>query len=275
MTWLYKHRFLILRRLTQTLMIILYFGAHAWGWKMLEGNLSSSLVLGVIPLADPFAVLQMSATGALLGLDVMIGAVIIAVFYASLGGRAFCSWVCPINMVTDAANGLRRVLRINEVERRVVLSRKLRYWILGLSLALSAIFGVAAFEFISPIGILSRGLIFGLGFGATVVLGVFLFDLFGVKNGFCGHLCPLGGFYSLVGRFSIIRVKHNQEKCTLCMKCTEICPEKPVLHMIGKRSEFVAMGECTNCARCVEVCDDDALNFDIRFFKQQSQGEII
>jgi ferredoxin-type protein NapH len=275
MTWLYKHRFLILRRLTQTLMIVLYFGAHAWGWKMLEGNLSSSLVLGVIPLADPFAVLQMSATGALLGLDVMIGAVIIAVFYASLGGRAFCSWVCPINMVTDAANGLRRVLRINEVERRVVLSRKLRYWILGLSLALSAIFGVAAFEFISPIGILSRGLIFGLGFGATVVLGVFLFDLFGVKNGFCGHLCPLGGFYSLVGRFSIIRVKHNQEKCTLCMKCTEICPEKPVLHMIGKRSEFVAMGECTNCARCVEVCDDDALNFDIRFFKQQSQGEII
>ncbi|MBV5348580.1 quinol dehydrogenase ferredoxin subunit NapH [bacterium] len=275
MTWLFKHRFLILRRVVQISMIILYFGAHALGWKILEGNLSSSLVFGMIPLADPFAVLQMSAAGALLGLDVLIGAVIITVFYASLGGRAFCSWVCPINMVTDAANGLRRVLRINEVERRVVLSRKLRYWILGLSLALSAIFGVAAFEFISPIGILSRGLIFGLGFGSTVVLGVFLFDLFGVKNGFCGHLCPLGGFYSLVGRFSIIRVKHNQEKCTLCMKCTEICPEKPVLHMIGKRSEFVAMGECTNCARCVEVCDDDALNFDIRFFKQQSQGEII
>ncbi|MGZ5208540.1 MAG: quinol dehydrogenase ferredoxin subunit NapH [Sulfuricurvum sp.] len=267
MTWLFKHRFLILRRLTQTLMIALYFGAHAWGWKMLEGNLSSSLVFGVVPLADPFAVLQMSAAGALLGLDVLIGAAIIAIFYASLGGRAFCSWVCPINMVTDAASGLRRVLRINEVERRVALSRNLRYWILGLSLALSAVFGVAAFEFISPIGMLNRGLIFGIGFGAIVVLGVFLFDLFGVKNGFCGHLCPLGGFYSLVGRFSIIRVKHNQEKCTLCMKCTEICPEKPVLHMIGKRSEFVAMGECTSCGRCVEVCDDDALNFDIRYFK--------
>jgi len=267
MTWLFKHRFLILRRLTQILMIFLYFGAHAWGWRMLEGNLSSSLLFSMIPLADPFAVLQMSAAGALLGLDVLIGAAIVVTFYAFFGGRAFCSWVCPINMVTDAANGLRRVLRINEVERRVVVSRNLRYWILGLSLALSAIFGVAAFEFISPIGILSRGLIFGLGFGGTVVLGVFLFDLFGVKNGFCGHVCPLGGFYSLVGRFSIIRVKHNQEKCTLCMKCTEICPEKPVLHMIGKRSEFVAMGECTNCARCVEVCDDDALNFDIRFFK--------
>lgn len=271
MEWLKKHRFLILRRLTQISMIVLYFGAHAWGWKVLEGNLGSSLIMGTIPLADPFAVIQMSAAGALLGLDVLIGAAIITLFYAIIGGRAFCSWVCPINMVTDAANGLRRVLRINEVERRVVISRHLRYWVLALSIALSAIFGVAAFEFISPIGMLNRGLIFGIGFGGAVVAGVFLFDLFGVKNGFCGHLCPLGGFYSLIGRFSVIRVKHNQEKCTLCMKCTAICPEKPVLHMIGKRSEFVAMGECTNCARCIEVCDDDALNFDIRLFKQQDK----
>ena len=44
MTWLFKHRFLILRRFTQALMIVLYFGAHALGWKILEGNLSSSLV---------------------------------------------------------------------------------------------------------------------------------------------------------------------------------------------------------------------------------------
>jgi len=271
MEWLKKHRFLILRRLTQLSIIALYFGAHAWGWKLLEGNLGSSLIMGTVPLADPFAVVQMSAAGALLGLDVLIGAAIITLFYALIGGRAFCSWVCPVNMVTDAANGLRRVLRINEVERRVVINRNLRYWVLALSIALSAIFGVAAFEFISPIGMLNRGLIFGIGFGGAVVAGVFLFDLFGVKNGFCGHLCPLGGFYSLIGRFSVIRVKHNQEKCTLCMKCTAVCPEKPVLHMIGKRSEFVAMGECTNCARCIEVCDDDALNFDIRLFKQQGK----
>lgn len=269
MTWLAKHRFMILRRLVQVGMVVLYFGAHAWGWKILEGNLGSSLLLGTVPLADPFAVIQMAAAGAIGGADVLIGAAIIASFYALIGGRAFCSWVCPINMVTDGANGLRRILRINEVEHRVVVSRNLRYWVLALSIALSALFGVAAFEFISPIGILNRGLIFGIGFGAAVVAGVFLFDLFGVKNGFCGHLCPLGGFYSLIGRFSLIRVKHNQERCTLCMKCTEICPEKPVLHMIGKRSELVAMGECSNCARCIEVCNDGALNFDIRYLSRQ------
>ena len=272
MTWLYKHRFLILRRLSQMSIIVLYFGAHAYGWEVLEGTLSGSLVLGTVPLADPFMVLQMTAAGALVGMDVIVGAIIIATFYALIGGRAFCSWVCPVNMVTDAASGLRRWLRINEVIRREILTRSMRYWILGLSLLISALFGVAAFELVSPIGILNRGLIFGLGFGGAFILGIFLFDLFGEKNGYCGHLCPLGGFYSLIGRFSLIRVNYDKEKCTNCLKCIEICPEKQVLDMIGRHDGFVTKGECTNCARCIEVCDDDALKFDLRVLTSKVKG---
>ena len=30
-----------------------------------------------------------------------IGAATILVFYIVVGGRAYCSWVCPINVVTD------------------------------------------------------------------------------------------------------------------------------------------------------------------------------
>jgi ferredoxin-type protein NapH len=105
-----------------------------------------------------------------------------------------------------------------------------------------------------------------LGFGWAAMLVIFLFDLFILKNGWCGHICPLGGFYSTLGKFSLIRVDHDEEKCTICMKCKEVCPENQVLFMVGKSSEQVLMGECTNCGRCVEVCDDDALNFSIRNF---------
>jgi len=268
MNWLYKHRFLLTRRFTQLSIVALYGAANWWGVKFLQGNLSSSLLLEKVPLSDPYAVLQMTAAGAVLGANVLIGATIIALFYAVLGGRAFCSYVCPVNIVTDGANYLRRLLRFDEAERKVWVSRNVRYWILGLSLPLSFVLGVAAFEMISPIGILTRGLIYGIGLGATVVAGVFLFDLFGLKNGFCGHICPVGGFYSLIGRFSIFRVRHDQQKCTLCMKCVNICPEKQVLPMIGKKSGFVVSGECTNCGRCIEVCDDDALNFNLRAFKK-------
>lgn len=267
MNWLYKHRFLILRRMVQLTLIGLYFGANAWGWKVLQGSLGSSVLFEKIPLADPFAVLQMAAAGVVAGLDVLIGAVIITLFYSVVGGRAFCSWVCPINLVTDGAAVLRAQLRFGETGHRIIISRDLRYWVLGMSLGLSSIFGIAAFEFISPIGILNRGLIYGIGAGSVVVIGVFLFDLLGTKNGFCGHICPLGGWYSLIGRFSLIRVRHDHDKCKTCMNCIEICPEKQVLNMIGKRDELVKMGECTNCGRCVEVCNDNALNFDIRYLK--------
>ncbi len=259
-----KIRYLLMRRFVQIGLLILYFGANAYGWKILQGNLSGSLLFETIPLADPYALVQMLFAGAVLATDILIGGLIIALLYAIVGGRAFCSWVCPINMVTDLANWLRRKLGISKVQKRVYMSRSLRYWMLGLSLLLSLVMGVAAFELISPISMVHRGLVFGMGLGFGAIIVIFLFDLFVHENAWCGHICPLGGFYSILGKISLIRVRHDADACTACMKCVEVCPEKEVLHMVAKRSESVLMGECTNCARCIEVCDDDALNFSLR-----------
>ncbi|QSZ42321.1 quinol dehydrogenase ferredoxin subunit NapH [Sulfurimonas aquatica] len=265
-------RYLISRRITQVSIILLYMAANIWGVKILEGNLSSSLLLGTVPLSDPFAVLQMFVAGSIITMDIFIGALIITIFYALIGGRMFCSWVCPINIVTDAANLLRRKLGISAIQKRVYMSRNIRYWVLGLSLLLSFLMGLTAFELISPISILHRGLIFGMGFGLSVVLIIFFFDLLVHENGWCGYVCPLGGFYSLIGKYSLIRVAHNTQKCTECMECKVVCPEKEVLFMVGKSSETVEMGACTNCARCIEVCNDDALNFSIRSYINKNRS---
>jgi ferredoxin-type protein NapH len=274
-TLLDKYRYLFLRRFVQIGILVLYFGSNAWGWTVLMGNLSSSEFLGFLPMRDPYAALQMLAAGAVLAADLLMGVAIITIFYLLVGGRAFCSWVCPINMVTDAANFLRRKLEIDRVQGvKQPASRNIRYWVLALSLIISFIMGITAFEFISPISMVHRGIIFGLGFGWAAMLIIFLFDLFVLKNGWCGHICPLGGFYSLLGKFSLIRVHHIEENCTLCMKCKDVCPERQVLHMIGKKSLPVLSGECTNCARCIEVCDDDALGFSIRnMAKNKKTGE--
>jgi len=270
-----NYRYLILRRFTQIGILVLYFGANAWGWTILMGNLSSSLLFNMIPMSDPYAALQMLAAGAVMATDLLIGVAVVSLFYLLIGGRAFCSWVCPVNMITDLANFLRAKIGLNQVQGiKQPASRKLRYWVLALSLIISAFMGVTAFEFISPISMVHRGLVFGLGFGWAAMLIIFLFDLFVLKNGWCGHICPLGGFYSLLGKFSLIRVHHNEENCTLCMKCKVVCPENQVLHMIGKESLPVLSGECTNCARCIEVCDDDALGFSIKsLIKNKTTGE--
>ena len=224
-----------------------------------------------VPLADPYAVLQMIFAGAFLLWDALIGALIVLVFYAVFTGRAFCSWVCPVNIITDTANWIRKKLKLDKDEWQLRFSRKVRYWILALSLIMSAVMSVPVFEFVSPISMLHRGLIYGMGFGWAAVLTVFLFDLFVTKNGWCGHLCPLGAFYSLTTSKSILRVYHIQPHCTLCMKCKNICPEKQVLSIVGKESGYINFGECINCGRCIEVCDDDALKFSLRYLKKEKE----
>lgn len=261
-----KYRYLLARRTMQLGILFLYIAANIWGWKILEGNLSSSLLLQTIPLTDPYAVLQIFAAGAVVTVDMLIGAGILFIAYAAIGGRMFCSWVCPINIVTDTANWLRRRIGFSQVQKRVYMSRNLRYWILGLSLIISAVMGIAAFEMVSPISMLHRGLVFGMGFGFAAVLVIFLFDLLIHENGWCGYICPLGGFYSLISRFSLLEIKYDVDKCGQCMECKVVCPEKEVLHMVTHKSEGISMSECTKCARCIDVCEDDALEFGIRSY---------
>jgi ferredoxin-type protein NapH len=263
---LHRRRFLLSRRLVQFGLLLLFAGANWWGWKILMGNYSSSYIMESFYLADPYAVLQTFATGFVISIDAILGATIVLVFYAFIGGRSFCSWVCPVNIITDLASWCRNKWRLTTIDKNIRLSRNTRYWILILGIILSPLAGVAAFEVINPIGILHRGIIFGFGIGWTILVALFLFDLLVVDYGWCGHLCPLGAFYTGIGRFALIKVKHKAEKCTMCMKCFGVCHEEQVLHIIGNESGHIK-GACSNCGRCVEVCDNKALKYSIYNYK--------
>ncbi|MBA4372934.1 MAG: quinol dehydrogenase ferredoxin subunit NapH [Thermodesulfovibrio sp.] len=274
MAELRKNRYLVLRRISQVGIMLLFIAGNLLGWKVLTGNLSSSRVMNLVPLTDPFAVLQVFASRHLVSAEALAGAALVLLFFGVLAGRAFCSWVCPLNLVTDLAGWLRKKTGLEQDGGQPGISRNARYWAIGVSFLVSLVTGIAAFEWISPISMLHRGLIFGMGMGWALVLAVFLFDLLLVKQGFCGHLCPLGGFYSLATRFSLVRVNHCKEKCTLCMKCLEICPERQVLPMVGSLSSSVSSGECTNCGRCIEVCMSDAMKFGIRSYSRDQDPKI-
>ena len=100
--WLKAHKWLLLRRASQLIILGLFIIGPAYGIWIVKGNLTSSLTLDILPLSDPFILLQSVIAGNVAAGTAIIGAAIVLVFYLLVGGRVYCSFVCPMNIVTAA-----------------------------------------------------------------------------------------------------------------------------------------------------------------------------
>jgi len=262
------HRWLLLRRLSQLLILAAFLVGPLAGWWLVKGNLSYSLTLNTLPLTDPLLALQVLASGHLPEGMALLGALLVVLLYLLVGGRAYCAWVCPMNAVTDLAGWLREHLGLKGSAH---ISRQARYWLLGLTLLLPLAGAGLAWELVNPVSMLHRGLIFGMGAGWTVILAIFLFDLLVMSRGWCGHLCPMGAAYSLLGKASLLRVSARQRSaCDDCMDCFAVCPEPQVIRPALKgeaqgRGPVINASACTNCGRCIDVCAKDVFVFGSRF----------
>lgn len=259
--WWRAHRFLVLRRLCQLTIIALFMAGPTLG--VLTGNLSSSMLLDTVPLSDPLIVLQALATGHIPEFNALLGVVIVVVFYAILAPRAFCAWVCPLNIVTDLAAWLRRKFNIKASYR---WSPAIRYWLIPVLMLGSALSGAILWTWLDPVAALHRGLVFGMGAGWVLIALVFVLDLLLVEHGWCGHLCPLGATYGVIGRKSLLRVTAvRREDCSKCMDCFYVCPEPEVLRQPLKEGDRRVMDQnCISCGRCLDVCPEQVFEFKNR-----------
>jgi len=266
--WFASHKWLLARRAAQLLVLAVFMIGPLAGVWIVKGNLNFSHTLDVLPLADPYVLLQSVAAGSVPGTRALAGAAIVLGFYLLVGGRVYCSWVCPVNAVTDFAAWLRRGLGIGKSVR---ISASVRYWLLGATLVLAWATGTIAWELVNPVSMLHRGLVFGVGAAWAVVLAVFLFDLLFSHRGWCGHLCPVGAFYRVVGTKSPVRVTAARRAlCDNCNDCYAVCPEPQVIRPALKgaaagASPVVLSPECTNCGRCIDVCAQRVFRFGLRF----------
>lgn len=278
--WVRAHKWLMLRRLSQVSIFALFLAGPLLGYWIVKGNLAYSLTLNTLHLADPYVLLQSLFARHVPESAAIIGGLSVLGFYFLVGGRAYCSWVCPVNLVTDAAAWLRKKLGI---WGGASISRKTRYWMLAMTLVLAAVTGTLAWELVNPVSMLHRGIIFGIGAAWVIVVSVFLFDLFVTHRGWCGHVCPMGAFYSLVGHFSPLRVSAaRRAQCNDCMDCFAVCPEPQVIKPALKgeapvsgrgveTSPLILSGACTNCGRCVDVCPKNVFSFGWRFSRRGAE----
>lgn len=265
---LHAVKWLVLRRAVQLGVIAAFLAGPLAGLWIVKGNLASSLVAGVLPLSDPYIQLQSWVAGHRPEGDAILGALILIGLYVLIGGRAYCAWICPINPLADAAHWLRQTLGLKGGAR---FGRTVRYWILAATGVVAFATGTLAWELVNPVTIVFRGLVFGLGFAGVVALAVFLLDLFVGPRVWCGHLCPVGAFYSLIGTVSLARISAaGRARCDDCLDCFAVCPEPQVITPALKgaaagKGPIILSPNCTNCGRCIDVCPENIFTFTSRF----------
>ncbi|MBQ9068248.1 MAG: 4Fe-4S binding protein [Eggerthellaceae bacterium] len=223
------------------------------------GSLSSSTVAGVTVL-DPFAVLQAAAASKTFDLKWLVGVLPVLVVYGLVRGRAFCGWVCPVNLVLEGVDWLRVKLGLSVVDHAV--SRHAKLAVAVVILALSALTGMLVFELFNPISAINKLILFGSVTGLVTLGAIVVAELFWARRVWCRALCPLGGFYEALGQVGVLSVKMDHGACTHCGLCSKACLADPEILQpaLDGSKQRVAAGDCMLCGKCVEVCPTAALS---------------
>ena len=226
------------------------------------GSLSSSSIFG-INLLDPFAFLQYVVASKSIALDSLLAVLPVLVFYGLIRGRVFCGWTCPVNLLLEIIDWIRLKLNLKVEER--VLPRHAKVYVAAGVLVLSLLLSFPVFEALSPISFINKGLIFGSLVGGVTLLAVILVELFWGHRVWCRALCPLGGFYEVVGKVGLINVAIDNETCIGCNKCKKACLCDPEIldAPVAGEDVIVRAGDCMLCGKCIEACPVEALSIKI------------
>ena len=244
--------------------------------QQVRGGPWSAEIAG-LSLTDPLAGAESIIAGRRL-IPTLLISLLIPVIATLLLGRVFCSWICPMNLLLEGTDKLRRLLRFLELRPRDLrCSRTTKYILLGLGLLLTALLSTPLLGYIYPPAIISRELhdlvsgIFdraeaghfgfwsgGLTWMSLILLGIALLEVTISRRWWCRYICPGGALYSLLGRFRLVRVKRSPARCTHCATCVAVCP----LALLPMRD--LTGHECDNCGLCISHCEDQALGYALR-----------
>jgi ferredoxin-type protein NapH len=202
-----------------------------------------------IPLTDPLAALEVMLAAREFIWPLFLSAVPL-LLVSVIMGRVFCGWVCPLNTVLEM---------VALVTKPQHMTKPLwqPYWFLGAVLILSAVAGLPLFTLISPIGIVSRALVFGAGIELALILLLIFIELFYGRKFWCRKICPVGALYSIVGRYRPLKIELDDSKCIQCGKCYQQCSMG--VNVGSNRPQ--ELRSCISCGECTDVCGEKAVGF--------------
>lgn len=209
------------------------------------------------------------------------------IFFGSVLGRGVCGFLCPFGFVQDLLHKI--PIRKKKVPAKVDgWLRWLKYFILMIFVVFLPLTATNAFgmgspyfcKWICPAGTLEGGIpliminenlrqTLGCLFNwKLLVLVAVLVSSVLVYRPFCKYLCPLGAFYSLFNRISLVRMTVDRKKCVNCGKCQASC---------GMGVEVLKNAnslECIRCGKCIKACSQGAISTKFCSIRHNHSSEV-
>lgn len=207
-------------------------------------------------ISDPLAVLSAPEALAMTALIPIVATMLL--------GRVFCSWICPMGLLSEIVTSVRRGLdRIGVGFFSWPVTGLLKYAVLAVGLFFVLAMSVSFFFPIYPPRIISDmirdSLLSGPPVNGIVIIGVLLLaELLFVERLWCRCLCPGGAAYSIFGWTRLVRIRRDRNACTNCGDCDKVCP-----HELQPASGALTTGECDNCGMCRRACKPRALHYTL------------
>ena len=258
---------------------IVYIGVR---FSMFVGHFESN---GVTPfITRPTGVDGFLPIGALASLKVWIvtgvfdtkhpAALVLLVTFllmSLLAKKSFCSWLCPIGTLSEAAWRVgRRIFGRHFTMWRWfdIPLRALKYLLLAFFVKILLIDmpanAIASF-LQSPYWALSdvKMLRFFTQISTTTIVVVATIAVLSLlyKNFWCRYLCPYGALLGLVSILSPFKIRRDTTTCIDCKQCSKTCPSHLQVHL----KNTISNPECSGCLSCVDVCPNNSLAMSTSF----------
>jgi ferredoxin-type protein NapH len=230
----------------------------------------------------------------------MVGLLGVFALICVILGRALCGWACPIGFTQDLIDKARNKLGIRPIEPRRKRHERLgiiRFGVLffvtliALSIGFSLLVDEAAGEeYRSQWPAMAQTSPICVGCPVPVIryfvvdiiqdqrpnladptsyLQIFVFFLFFIgafttPRLWCRYICPVGALSSCFNKVSMMSISKDQNKCTNCDVCVNVCPTK--VQSVKEKDKSGKIGDtgCIYCLKCVKACPEDALALKLR-----------
>ena len=195
-------------------------------------------------------------------------------FIGTLVGRLPCGWICPFGFIQDLLHkvptprkfGVWPPLRFVKYGVLVVLVLILPFVLvdvhgLGQPWFCKLLCPAGTLEGALPLIFLKPSLWANLGFyfwnKVTILTIIVILAIF-ISRPFCRMLCPLGAFYSLFTRMTLVQLEFTEGNCVQCESCVRYCPTGVAPYKDPNSRE------CIMCLKCLDACRFRALSFGLR-----------